>query len=363
MTASNVLDARGELIRKVLTVALRSLAPDRIIRAALDASDPLGVDFKNFDRFIAELLTRVSNGVVLAGCVQLATTLPILSRLSRRSDYARDVYEKAVAGNVYVALAATEGGQTGSSLVHGRTLYSNVGNGKAVLHGSKTWITGALECDYFLVLAKYKPSPHFTSFSWLLLPRSAPGVDARAAAIDFLPEAGIGEVTFSSVALDRRNHVGGNGRALADLTRQLTAERLAGALWARRACRIALLAVHERLVHRSAGVGNLWDISAIRERFARCLVHLMDLDRICELGFQRTPTILEGLAIKATYSASAKAILDECVELCGADSFATGGFAELRKELSIFSIAGGATASLLSLISDNTAELLEIPGE
>jgi acyl-CoA dehydrogenase len=48
----------------------------------------------------------------------------------------------------------------------------------------------------------------------------------------------------------------------------------------------------------------------------------------------------------------------ECLQLCGADAFAAGDLARLSAEVAAWSLAGGATGTLLAGIAGHADDLL-----
>lgn len=327
------------------------------VRATLDDEAPLGVDFGALDQVLARLTTEVGSGETLSACVQLATVLPILRSFAARHDLAGEVADRLIEGTATVALAATEADLAGDALLHARTRLTD-DNGSWRLVGAKEWITNATSCNYALVLARHADATHFTSFSWVLLPTSADGVTIGPAAVARLEGSGLGHLRFRDVAVDPVWMIGTPGRALAQLTRQLSAERLAGALWARSACRNALQQTVQYLSHRETGSGTRWCNSAIRARFTRCLVRLTELDSLCRHYVTRPPTQLEAMALKVTMADVASQILGECADLQGAAALREGGIVDLRSELAMFAIAGGATGSMLEQLAEHADDLL-----
>ncbi|MGI8667312.1 MAG: acyl-CoA dehydrogenase family protein [Jatrophihabitans sp.] len=311
---------------------------------------------------LSELLTALDAvnpvGTVLSVCVQVASVLPLLRQAAVVSPMAAAVAERMVAGDAMVALAATEDGLSGAALLDAATVVRDTGESISV-DGSKAWITNAGQCDYALVLARHRPERHFTSFCWVLVPTALPGVRFEPTAADLYAGAGLGRLELRDVRLDRAAIVGRPGRALAELTRQLGAERLAGGFWARAVCRRVLSETHRYLHRRSTGSGWLWDNAAVRERFARCVLEYRQLEAICDAVAASRLTPVSGMLIKAAAASTVDRILGECVALHGAESLHTNGLSRLREQLTMFGIAGGATANMLAGIADHAEELLD----
>lgn len=332
---------------------LRSLLPE--------PSHSLGVDPAGLSRLFADLDATLGPGPVLSVCVQVATVIPLLRTCAAASPVAGQVLERMLRGEVMVALAATDAGLSGSALLDLRTEVLDTAEGVR-LRGGKEWITNAGQCDEVLVLARCRPARHFTSCCWVLVPAGSPGVSFRPAAQGLLTGSGLGHLGFDDVLLDRDRVIGRPGRALAELTRQLGTERLAGALWARTLCRRVLRDTHRYLLGRSTGTGVLWDNAAVRERFARCLVAWCELDSMCRSTCAEPVTPARGMVVKASFATIADRILGECLNLRGADAFEDDGLARMREQYAMFAIAGGATTTMLAGVADHAEELLRYVG-
>lgn len=341
---------------------------------ALSNAPPGGrtdIDRRRLDDLLAELDARLPVGAVLSVCVQIATVVPLLRDLAPTSPYAAGVLEAALAGEAVVALAVTDSAAPGSDLLEAETALSRV-NGDSRLDGRKSWITNAGHCTHALVLARHRPARHFTSFQWVLVPATAEGVSAQAAATDLFAGSGVGHLRFDAVRLAPEQVVGAPGRALAQFVHHIYTERLAGALWARSLCRRVLIDTRTFLADRQLHGMPQWDNAAIRERFARCLIDLNCLDAVCatEHGHAAgddddrakaasiTGARRGAMLLKATSALSVDRILSECVSLRGADAFRDGGEAMLRAEAAMFGTAGGAVGALLAGIADHADEVL-----
>ncbi|WBB76130.1 acyl-CoA dehydrogenase family protein [Micromonospora sp. WMMD1128] len=306
---------------------------------------------------LTELDAHCPLGVTLSVCVQVATVLPLLAGAGGPAETAR---RGMLRGETVVALAVTDAAGSGSDLLDATTRVK-LGEGTATLDGGKTWITNATTCDAALVLARHREARHFTSFCWLLTPAAAPGVTVSSAGRAFAG-AGTGHLRFAAVALDPDAVVGRPGRALAGFARQAGVERLASALWARAMCHRMLAGLRDWLRGRPAGEGTLWDRPAIRERYARCLVAVRQLDALCAPPLaapDAVPSPVTGMLLKITAAETVERVAAEAVHLRGADAFRDGGEAHLRTEAAMFGIAGGATGAMLAGIADHADELVD----
>lgn len=297
-------------------------------------------------------------GPLLSVCVQAATVLPLLAEAGRRGPTPAAVAEDMLDGRTVVALAATDSGP-GSDLtaLSTRAEETDVGT---VLCGTKRWITNAAHADLFLVLARRRPGPHFTSFTWYLVPADDPRVRVEAAPGPYFAGSGTGHVHLDGVPVLADGPVGGAGRGLALFARHITVERLAGGLWAAAACRRALADTRDRLADR-----GLWEQPAIRQRLAAALVRTRQLEALVDaLG----PSVATGhdhtaaALVKAAAGETADHVLDVCAHLCGADGFAAAGMQHRRAEAALFGIAGGSTETVLAAVADQAERLLPRAG-
>lgn len=336
----------------------RGLGRAGVLARLHDAGDePAGLDRELLGILIAELDAHQPLGAVLAVCVQVASAVPLLRTAADGSPLARAVLAQAIRGESVVALAATDAAVAGSALMDMGT-WVDLDGDVATLSGGKDWISNAAACDFALVLARHRPARHFTSFCWVLVPAGHPGVSCEPATSRHFAGAAVGHLRFADVRLDRGHVVGRPGLALADFARHIGTERLAGALWARALCRRALADTYGYLSGRSTGERTLWDNAAVRERFARCLVEWSRLDAMCAAHTSAAPTMTAGMLLKAAYAESVDRILDECVNLRGADAFRDGGLAEIRAQAAMFGIAGGATGAMLAGVAEYVDDVL-----
>jgi acyl-CoA dehydrogenase len=325
------------------------------------------------DDLLAELDARLPVGVVLSVCVQVATVIPLLQDLARRSRTAAAVLAETLRGEAVVALAVTDAAAPGSDLLDAQTCIRTTPEAW-FLEGRKAWITNAGHCDYALVLARHRAERHFTSFQWVLLPSDTPGVSAEPAASELFTGSAVGHLCFEGVRLEPEHVVGAPGRGLAQFSHHISTERLAGALWARSLCRRVLADTRTYLADRQLDGASQWDNAAIKERYARCLVELRCLDALCALERDDRPGGANGadparaslagsstgaMLLKAACAERVERILTECVSLRGADAFRDGGEARLRAEAAMFGIAGGATGALLAAIAEHADDVLD----
>ncbi|WP_243754515.1 acyl-CoA dehydrogenase [Labedaea rhizosphaerae] len=322
-----------------------------------DGSAAAGVDPERLGRLLAEVDERFAVGATLAVCVQLATVLPVLAT---GGGPAAPALRRALAGEAVVGLAATDAG-TGSDLTALDTQV-RLGGDELEVTGTKRWITNATAAEHFLVLARHRAGRHFTNFTWVLVPVSAPGVAVTPADTELFTGSGVGHVRFDRVRLPVDHVVGRPGRGLPSFGRHIGTERLAGALWAVALCRRTLAATLRRLSARPHGDGVLWDLDGIRHRFAACLVELRQLDALTrELGDRITSGHDSGAAalLKAAVGRAVPQVLGECAQLQGAEGFTAGGARTLGAQAGIFAVGGGVTEVVLGAVAGDAQAWLD----
>lgn len=309
---------------------------------------------------------RGDNGVTLSVLVQIASAVPVLGSGASAGSPAADrsgpalAYERALAGTQMVALAATDTAAAGSDL-SGLGTEVHFDGDELVVHGGKRWITNACVADQFLVLARHRPGRHFTSFTWVLVPASAPGVTVRAAESDLLTGAATGHIEFDSVRLPSSHLVGKKGRGMAVFARHMGTERLAGAHWAVALTSRVLADTRARLAQRTIAGVSLWHNAAVRQDFGSCLVRVAQLRALCDALGDRViekQDLSAGAVLKSAVGLTVDPVLARCAQLQGADGLARSGAQRVRAEASVFGIGGGVTELMLDDLAGGADALL-----
>ncbi|MEU6073663.1 acyl-CoA dehydrogenase [Micromonospora sp. NPDC047074] len=312
---------------------------------------------------LAGLLTELDAarpvGQTLSVCVQAATVVPLLDEMAAHSPVAAAIRDAALAGHATVALAATDAGP-GSDLA-ALDCRLTIEGADVILDGRKRWITNATVADHLLVLARHRPGRHFTSFTWVLVPATAPGVRVDPADTPLFTGAGLGEVEFTDVRLPAAHVVGRRGHGLAAFARHIATERLAGALWGVALCRRVVAATAERLAHRVVVDQPLVRHPVVRQSLARAVVRTRQLAALCDdLGPRVTngPDAGAAAALKVAVADTTREVLDLCGQLQGADGFGPAGTQLTRAEAAVFGIGGGTTELVLDVVADHLDPLL-----
>lgn len=328
-----------------------------ITRAYRDGSVRAGVDLDGLGDVLSAVDARFSIAATLSASVQLATALPLLA-----SD-GGPVAEKALAGSLSgratVALAATDV-TAGTDLTGLRTEAEVTGDAVRVT-GEKQWIANSTTATHFLVLARHRPGPHFTHFTWVLVPADTPGVTVRPAPSALFADSGVGHVAFDEVRLGRDHVVGRVGLGLPLFARHIATERLAGALWGVALCRRVLAGTQRRLSGRAHGSATLWDLGHVRQCVARCLVRVQELQALTDRMGPDVASRYDTTAaatLKAAAGSTVTEVLAECTQLWGSAGFESGGIQEVRAQAALFGIGGGATEVVLDSVADGAERLL-----
>ncbi|WBB78725.1 acyl-CoA dehydrogenase [Micromonospora sp. WMMD882] len=331
-------------------------AAGRLARVYRDGDPRRGVDPAGLGALLTAVDRRCPLGTTLAVCVPLATCLPLLAG---GDGPAARTLAAALRGDAVVALAATDDG-AGCDLTS-LTTEVTLRDDHVEVSGVKRWITNATACDAVLVLARHRPGPHFTNFTWVLVPADAPGVRAEPADTDLFDGAGAGHLFFDRVRLGREHVVGGVGRGLSGFAAHIAVERLAGALWAVGLCRRVLTETWRHLQDRRYGDGTLWHLEGIRQRYAAALLRARQHQALTESLADAVATRRDATAaamLKASAAGTVERVLDECAHLQGAYGFRSDGPQRLRAQAALFGIGGGTTEVVLSVVAGATADVL-----
>ncbi|MZF84752.1 acyl-CoA dehydrogenase [Streptomyces sp. SID5643] len=335
----------------------RALGSEDLLAPVYRDRDPRhGIDPVALGTLLTELDRNCSLGSTLAVTVPLATCLPLLGSGTGR---AAPALAKALRGQCVVALAATD--ETAGCDLASLGTELTVDDDGLYLSGTKRWITNATTCDAALVLARHRPGPHFTNFTWVLVPADAPGVSAEPADTHLFDGSGTGHLSFDRVRLGHDHVVGGRGRGMSAFAAHIATERLAGALWAVALCERTLRDTAQYLRERREGGGTLWQREGIRQRYASALLRARQ-HRALTGSLTHAVAARRDSAAAATLKASAAAtveeVLDVCAHLQGAHGFRTGGPQALRAQAALFGIGGGTTEVVLSIMADAAPEAL-----
>lgn len=330
---------------------------DLLARVYRDHDPRRGVDPLALGTLLAGLDRHCTLGSTLAVTVPLATCLPLLAS---GTGPAASVLARALRGAAVVALAATD--ETSGCDLASLTTEIVFEGDELLLNGTKKWIANATTCDAVLVLARHRPGPHFTNFTWVLVPATAPGVGVVTADTELFDGSGTGHLTFDRVRLGRDHVVGGTGRGMSSFAAHIATERLAGALWAVALCERTLRDTARYLRERRHGDGTLWQRESVRQRYADALLrarqHRALTESLTDAAAARRDTTAAAM-IKASAATTVEHVLTVCGHLQGAHGFRAGGPQVLRAQAALFGIGGGTTEVVLSIVADAATETPE----
>lgn len=329
-------------------------------RAYRDGSAGAGVDIGGLAGLLTAVDARFSIAATLSVSVQLATALPVLA--TGTDPAVGHALEQALSGRTTVSLAASDV-TAGTDLTALRTEV-RIEDGALIVTGGKNWIANATTAGHHLVLARHRPGRHFTHFTWVLVPADAPGVAVTPADSALFADSGTGHLTFDRVRVGRDHVLGRVGFGLPLFARHIATERLAGAQWGVSLCRRTLRDTQRRLAARAHGDGTLWDLDAVRQRLARCLLRLRELEALVAQFGEPVVSRYDATAaatLKAAAGATVGEVLAECGQLWGAAGFTTGGIQEVRAQAALFGIGGGANEVVLGALADAAESILAEP--
>ncbi|MFJ9819119.1 acyl-CoA dehydrogenase family protein [Streptomyces sp. NPDC101151] len=311
-------------------------------------------------RLLAAADARGPQGLVLALLVQLATAVPLLAETAT-TPLAERTLAQAADGGTLLALAATDEAAGSDLAALGTTVDLGDGSADLVVSGTKRWVTSASTADHALVLARHKPGRHFTSFTWVLVPLTAPGVTVEPTGTTLFQGSGVGHLTLSGVVLSREHLLGRPGRGLALFARHIAVERLASAAWAIALCRRVLADTERRLRERLVDGVPLRQSASVRQRLADCAVRLSALHALWATSCEKIAVDRDATAaavLKAASGTTVEHVLTVCGQLQGADGFGAGGVQELRAEAAVFGIGGGTTETVHDTVADRLDTVL-----
>ncbi|WP_231626367.1 acyl-CoA dehydrogenase [Streptomyces apocyni] len=333
-------------------------ATGRIAEVYRDGDPAAGVDQARLAALLADVDARVGIPALLPVVIQLATSVPLLTLDPVGGPAARALAD-ALTGTSVTALAATDEAAGSDLTALGTEL--RISPQGLELNGGKRWIAAATHAGQFLVLARHRPGRHFTSFTWVLVPATAPGVQVEAADTELFAGSGTGHIRFDGVRLPREHLVGRPGRGLVAFAAHISVERLAGALWGVALCRRVLTDTKRWLERRQVGDGPLWQLESVRQRYATCLLLVRQLHAMTrDLG----PRVVDAhdataaALLKSSAALTLERVLAECAQFRGAEGFTASGMQQTRAQAALWSIGGGTTEVVLSTVAGSADTVL-----
>jgi alkylation response protein AidB-like acyl-CoA dehydrogenase len=304
---------------------------------------------------LAEETTRVSSGLALAAVGHCEVFTGALARLAA-NDQQQALLGDAYAGRAVGCFAASEP-HGGSDLMALRATARRRGD-TWHLRGRKRYVSNIGGATHVLVVARLAQSAARGDPSLFVVPLSAPGVEIRG----FFETTGLrscdlGEVEFDAI-LPGHAQLGPPSLGLAYVTQLLQYERIAICVQLIAAGRLALCLAAAYARQRMVGGMRLIDKQAVRHRLGRCRADLWsaeaalrDLIRDVQAG-QLVPHRIA--ALKLVTSATAGAVLDECLQVFGARGFTRNYPIErLWRDVRLARIGGGSDEVMTELVASH----------
>jgi acyl-CoA dehydrogenase len=318
-----------------------------------------GVDDYRFNVVIQEEAARAL--VTLGGLrTHLDIVLPYFLGLSNAEQRARWLPGLA-SGELYSAIAMTEPG-AGSDLAGVRTTAARDGD-DYVLTGTKTFITGGLHADLFIVVARTADGgpKRRDGLSLLVVEKGCPGFTiGRVLEKVGLAAQDIVELSFASVRVPATNLLGEAGAAFSYLTRNLAQERLAIAVGSVASARAALDTTIAYVRERTAFGQRISDFQNTKFELAAMAAELeagqalLDAAISAHLVSRLTP--VDAAKTKLFCTEMQGRIVDRCVQLHGGYGYMLEyPIARLYADARATRIYGGTSEVMKLIISKSLA--------
>ncbi|OLL76832.1 Butyryl-CoA dehydrogenase [Pseudonocardia sp. Ae168_Ps1] len=308
-------------------------------------------------RFSAVLTEEVVRaGVHLGGLgVHMNVVLPYLLRYATEEQRRR--WLPGIArGELMTAIAMTEPG-TGSDLA-GMTTRARRAGDRFVLDGAKTFITGGINCDLVLVVARTGNSENRRQgLSLLVVEDGMPGF-TRGLKLDKLGlhTQDTAELFFDGVEVPEDNLLGEEGQAFTYLTGNLPQERLAIALGAVAAAETALDTTVGYVKEREVFGSSLAGFQNTRFELAACGAEVMAgramLDRSLVDHDRAELSAADAAALKLFCTELQGRVLDRCLQLFGGYGYIRDyPIARLYADARVSRIYGGTSEVMKTIIA------------
>ncbi len=196
-----------------------------------------------------------------------------------------------------------------------------------VLNGTKHWVTNAESATHFIVFARTVPpiaadKPRLTAF---LVPRGK-GIHIEEAPTDVLPRAGVAQVRFVDVRLDRSSILGQEGKGFRVVMSGLSEARLFVSAAMLGSCVAAYNSVVERLQQRRAFGRPVAKFPSVQFGISAMLGDLLAMESLVHgvaglAGHGAPVDPVERGIVRLSASRCSKRVLENARELYGAAAF------------------------------------------
>jgi alkylation response protein AidB-like acyl-CoA dehydrogenase len=261
-------------------------------------------------------------------------------------------------GELMTAIALTEPG-TGSDMAGVRT--TAVRDGECyVVNGSKTFITGGLNADLVLVLARTSPpveGNRRSGLSLIVVESDAKGYQVGRNLDKLgLKAQDTAELSFDEVRVPIGNLLGNEGQAFGYLSHNLPQERLSIAVGALSAARAALATTVSYVHDRKAFGQPVWNFQNTRFVLAECAADIEAaqamVDRALNEHDMGALTAVDAAKIKLFCTELQGRVVDKCLQLHGGYGYILEyPIARLYADARVTRIYGGTSEIMKTIIS------------
>lgn len=259
-------------------------------------------------------------------------------------------------GELMTAIAMTEPG-TGSDLAGMTTMAVRDGD-EFVLNGAKTFITGGLNADLVIVVARTAKSENRRDgLTLLVVERGTPGF-TRGRNLDKigLKAQDTAELFFEDVRVPAANVLGDEGKAFSYLTSNLAQERLGIAVGAQAAAEAALATTLDYVQERQAFGTSVAAFQNTKFELAACAVDIEAgralVDRALAAHERGELSVPQAAKAKVFCTELQARVVDRCLQLHGGYGYVREyPIARLYTDARVTRIYGGTTEVLKTIIA------------
>lgn len=259
-------------------------------------------------------------------------------------------------GELMTAIAMTEPG-TGSDLAGMTTMAVRDGD-EFVLNGAKTFITGGLNADLVIVVARTAKSENRRDgLTLLVVERGTPGF-TRGRNLDKigLKAQDTAELFFEDVRVPAANVLGDEGKAFSYLTSNLAQERLGIAVGAQAAAEAALTTTLDYVQERQAFGTSVAAFQNTKFELAACAVDIEAgralVDRALAAHERGELSVPQAAKAKVFCTELQARVVDRCLQLHGGYGYVREyPIARLYADARVTRIYGGTTEVLKTIIA------------
>lgn len=313
-----------------------------------------GLKSFKFNAVVAEELAR--SGASLGGlALQTNVVLPYFLEYATDDQRARWLPGMA-AGSIVGSIAMTEPG-TGSDLAGMATTARRDGD-TYVLNGAKTFITGGINCDLVVVVARTaKGEDRRDGLTLLVVEDGTPGFErGRNLEKMGLKAQDTAELSFEDVRVPVENVLGEEGKAFGYLGFNLPQERLSTALNAQACAETALALTVEYVKERRAFGTTISSFQNTKFELASCAIEIEAgrtmVDRALEELDDGALTPADAAKVKVFTTELLSRVVDRCLQLHGGYGFMSEyQISRMYADARVTRIFAGTTEVCKSIIS------------